>query len=85
MNQTDKLRFLEQVKNAVKPHPLYGGMPVKIDGLQQNKDQEIDQYGKIKFPKQKQITMALRSPYGVSDQNLNIQYLGEMQYFNKIR
>lgn len=25
------MRYMEQVKNAVKPHPLYGGMPIKLD------------------------------------------------------
>ena len=37
-----ELRYLEEVKKAVKPHPLYGGMPVKIENLQANEDDEFD-------------------------------------------
>ncbi len=31
INIASEMRFMEEIKKNVKPHPLYGGMPIKLD------------------------------------------------------
>ena len=84
---SNKARYMEQIKANVKPHPLYGGCPIKIEANLTDDllPAEDDTAPELCDPNSEQYLKVVRSSYRPSVLTYNIHRAAEIKAYTAMR